>query len=239
MTSKSTLGVSLIALSLMSASAALAGGPATPAVEPVPTVAPIVVKPKPTLTFTVEETPEFYATSKAGSYSKDSLADEVTKLSLAKALSNGWSVGGSLAFTVRAPGTNGSYSGYNQLELGGGYKYKLNDIWSLTPSAYLGYAFGNQPKISLTDPSAAEAYYSINLAADMKIDSAWTWNVFNIRYRNAFSVTWITPKITTGFTYKVGDTDNVYANIGESWKDTGSGSKADKYSVAFGFKHSF
>ena len=75
----------------------------------------------------------------------------------------------------------------------------------------------------------------------MKIDSHWTWNVFNARYRNAFDYTWITPKIATGVTYKIDDNNAVYLSVANAWKDKGDGKGLveDKYNIAVGYKYMF
>jgi len=73
------------------------------------------------------------------------------------------------------------------------------------------------------------------------VDDHWAWNVFNIPYRNAFDVTWITPRAATGMTYKVDGNNAVYATVGYAWKDNGDGAGllGDKWNVAVGYKLSF
>lgn len=220
----------LLAALLMAAGAAQADT-AAPAATP--------AAPHPTLTFSFEVTPEFYALDKTGSYSKGDLADTALKLGVSKALANNISVGASLSEVLREPSTSGAGSSYTALEVNAAYKWKLNPNFSLSPSVTLGYAFGDQPKINPSDAGANEAYYALGLAADWKISSELTWNVVNLRYRNAFSETWITPKVSSGFTYALSPTASLYGTIGESWKDTGSGSKSDKFALAFGIKAAF
>ena len=225
MTLNSKLGVSLIALSMVSAAVAQADtAPAAP---------------KPTLTFQLEITPEFYASDKVGSYSKGDLADDVAKISISKALPNGFNIGASIAATMREAGITGQASAYNQLEVSTSYKFKLTPELSITPSGTLGYAFGDLPKIDPLNAGGSVAYYAVAIGADYKLAPGLTWNVINIRYRDAFSVNWATPKVSTGVTYALDDTNSAYMNIGKSWKDTGTGYKSDKYSVAFGIKHAF
>jgi hypothetical protein len=223
----------LIAASLLTAAAAQADGVAP--VTPVAVTAAVA----PTLTFGFEITPEFYASSKPGSYESGDLADTVFKAALSKALPNGMTVAGSIAETMRAPDTSGVASTYNQLEAVVGYKWKVSPQFSVPVSGTLGYAFGEMPKIDPTDPSAPEAYYAFNVAADWKIDKTLTWNVLNARYRNAFNQDWETPKLTTGFTYAMSPAGSIYGNFGKSWKDTGTGMKNDKFSVGFGLKYLF
>lgn len=239
MTFKPAFAASLVAATLLSAAAAQAGGPAGVAVEPAPVVAPVAAKAKPKLTFGFEVSPEYYATDKAGSYKKGDLASTVAKLSVSKALDNGFTVGGALAYTTREPGTTGMSSNYAQLEVNTSYKVKFGSAWSVTPSATLGYAFGDQPKVDPDDAKASEAYYAINVSADYKIGNGLTWNVINARYRDAFSGDWATPKVTTGLTYALDDVSSAYVNVGKSWKDSGDGMKNDKFSFAFGLKRAF
>jgi len=85
------------------------------------------------------------------------------------------------------------------------------------------------------------AYYFVQGALDWKLDSNWTWNVVSVRYRNAFNLTWITPKVSTGVTYTFDANNAVYANVGYAWKDNGNGQGllADKWNIAAGYKYSF
>ena len=222
----------LVAASLLAAAAAQADTTApTTAVAATAAVTP-------TLTFGFEITPEFYASSKAGSYELGNLADTVFKVALSKAMPNGMSLAGSLSETMRAP-SGGSGSTYNQLEAVVGYKWKVSPEFSVPVSATLGYAFGEMPKINPNNAESPAGYYAFNVAADYKIDKLLTWNVVNVRYRNAFSYDWLTPKVTTGFTYALSPTGSVYGNFGKSWKDTGSGMQNDKFSVGFGLKYLF
>ena len=82
-------------------------------------------------------------------------------------------------------------------------------------------------------------YYFATAALDARIDSHWTWNIINARYRNGWGVTWYTPKVQTGITYTIDSANAVYANIGYGWKDTGAGLAPDKFNVAVGYKYSF
>ena len=83
-----------------------------------------------------------------------------------------------------------------------------------------------------------DPYYLFN-ATDLKLNSQWTWNAIAARYRDAFDYTWVTPKLSTGFTYTIDGHNSTYANVGYAWKDTGSGLLADKVSVAMGYKYGF
>ncbi len=84
------------------------------------------------------------------------------------------------------------------------------------------------------------AYYVASGTVDWKLDSKWTWNAINARYRNSFSTTWITPKVSTGFTYTIDPRQSTYFSVGYAWKEGTSGSlKADKINVAVGYKVGF
>ena len=93
-------------------------------------------------------------------------------------------------------------------------------------------------------PTRNVPYYALYLAGDWKLSKQWTWNVFNFRYRNAFSTTWETPKLATGVTYNIDSTNAVYASVGYSWKKTETTSApyndlaGDKWNIAIGYKHS-
>ncbi|MEI6097062.1 MAG: hypothetical protein WCS20_01970 [Alphaproteobacteria bacterium] len=232
MTTSSIFRATLIATSLMAAATAQAETVAP--VEAAAVAAPVA----PTLTFGFEITPEFQASNKSGSYESGDLAQTVYKISVSKALPNGMSVAGSLAETFRAP-SGGSATTYSQFEVKAGYKYKASPTFSVPMSATLGYAFGESPNIDPVDPKSPEAYYAFNVGADYKIDKSLTWNVIDARYRNAFNQDWLTPKVTTGFTYAMSSTGSVTANFGKSWKDTGKGMKNDKYSFGLGLKYLF
>ena len=168
------------------------------------------------------------------------LDDYYFKLGLSHSFDNNLVLGGVLQYTQRAP-IAGVGSSVDQAEASLAYKLKLGDSVMLTPGVLLGYAFGDQPKINPANGSTADAYWAVTLNADLKLDSHWTWNVFSLRYRNAFDYTWITPKVATGITYNIDKTDAVYLSVGNAWKDNGNGSGLvqDKYNIAVGYKYSF
>ena len=227
MTIHSTFGATLVALSLVAAAAHAEVAPAAPAA------------PKPTMAFSFEMTPELYATKKTGSNSVGDLADDVAKFGLSKTLPNGVTVGGSLSGIMREPSTSGVGSSYATVELSASYKFKVSPVFTVAPSVALGYAFGELPKILPTDATGPAAYYALSVAADYKLSKAVTFNVINVRYRNAFATKWLTPKVSSGVTYALDDTNSAYFNVGKSWKDTGAGLVNDKYSISIGLKHSF
>ena len=78
------------------------------------------------------------------------------------------------------------------------------------------------------------------LAGDLKLNSNWTWNVFNARFRDAFSYTWITPKVATGITYNINKYSALYGTVGYSWKETtGTPLNTDKLNIGAGVKANF
>ena len=196
-------------------------------------------------TLSLEFSPEWDASSK-----NQGLKDDYLKFGLSHSFDNNFVVGGSWQHTWRVgpPVYTGikAYSTAEQVEASLGYKIK-NGPFTLTPSVVLGYGFGDVPDInpaltpgsgSATDP---ELYYAASIAGDYKLSDNLTWNVFNARYRNAFSVTWITPKVSTGLTYKIDGSNSVYANVGYAWKDKGDGKglQPDKLNLAVGYKLAF
>ena len=187
---------------------------------------------KPSLnnTISVEFGPEYKTTD-------SSWADDYIKLGYSHLFDNNFVMGSSFQYSLRSDATS-----IDQVEASLGYKFKSGPL-TLTPSAILGYGFGDQPKINPAKGhgSDPDGYYAVSLAADLKLDDHWTWNVVNARYRNAFDYTWITPKVSTGVTYKFDAADAIYANVGYAWKDKGDGKDllSDKWNVAIGYKFSF
>jgi len=182
-------------------------------------------------TLSLEFSPEYDASS-----ANTGWKDDYIKAAISHTFDNNFVVGAAYQHTWRSTSTA------EQIEASIGYKIK-NGPFTLTPSALLGYGFGDQPRIIPGGANAglAEGYYSVSLAGDWKLDDHWTWNTFNVRYRNSFDGRWITPKVSTGVTYKFDSTSAIYANVGYAWKDTGNGAGllADKWNVAVGYKLSF
>jgi len=195
--------------------------------------------PAPTWTIGIEGTPEFYAINN-GSNTARSLADTYFKLSVSHSFENNF-VGG--LFIQPTFKTGGKTQLYAEASLG--YKIKLSDSFTLTPSLALGYTWHDTGIVKGSDANAQLPYYALYLAGDWKLDKQWTWNVFNLRYRNAFNATWETPKLATGVTYNIDTYNAVYASLGYSWKKAETTKApydqlaADKISLAIGYKHSF
>ena len=192
----------------------------------------------PTWTIALEGDPEFYAIDN-GSNTARSLADTYFKLSVSHSFDNNF-VGG--IFIQPTFKTGGKSQYYAEASLG--YKIKITDAFTLTPSVGLGYTWHDTGIIKDADANANVPYYALYIAGDWKVSKQWTWNVFNFRYRNAFSTTWETPKLTTGVTYNIDSTNAVFASVGYSWKKTDTTSApynelaGDKWNIGIGYKHS-
>jgi len=238
-------------VSLFAAALLLGAAPAVAADLPAGVVAapPAAAAALNTLSF--EASPEFYALA-SSSHSANTIADWYGKIGYSHNFGQGWS--GSLGFqdTIK-PATAAFLDGLSQqyYEAAIAYKLAVSKEFSVTVTGTLGYTAGNtsyaggkatggsNPDLGNSDDGYL--YYAISGAADWKVDSHWTWNIINARYRNAFDRTWMTPKVTTGVTYNIDSTDAVYANVGYAWKDNGNGAGllADKWNVAVGYKYSF
>lgn len=178
----------------------------------------------------LEVSPEFHARSK-GPVQAGDYADTAIKGSLSYTYDNAWVLNGSFQATLRPDNTHQYYG-----EGGVGYKFKFGDF-TLTPQAALGETWDATGLGE--DGTASALYYAIYLAGDLKLNSQWSWQVFNLRYRDAVDYTWITPKASTSLTYSFSDADKFTVGLGYSWKDTGSGLFGDKINIAFTMKHAF
>ena len=99
----------------------------------------------------------------------------------------------------------------NYVEGSVGYRFNF-DKFTLRPSVAIGNTGGTT---GLGASSTANAYYyALYLAGDLKLNSQWTWNMFELRYRDAFDYTWITPRGATGLTYEWSAGNFVYGNVG-------------------------
>ncbi len=220
---------------------ALLGGAALFAVQPA-LAADVAPPPAPSASNTIalEVNPEFYGVADPkGRFSVGDIDDVNYKLALSHSFSNNVVLGGDIQYTQRIP-VGGVSSSVDQAEITLGYKLKLDAV-TLTPGVLLGYGFGDEPKINPANNFNSDAYWAVTLNGDLKLNSQWTWNVFSLRYRNAFDYTWITPKVATGITYNIDKTDAVYLSVGNAWKDKGDGNGLleDKYNIAVGYKYSF
>ena len=213
----------------------------------------VVTEPAPAAlnnTIAFEASPEFYALG-TGSHAVGQLADWYGKATYSHNFGGG--VSGSIDFqdTLKPSSTD---LGLSQQQYEGALAYKLGVAKDLyfTVTGLLGYIAGNTGYVGgVASGGAGPAdlgnsddgffYYSISGAVDWKVDPHWTWNVLNVRYRNAFDRTWITPKVQTGVTYNIDAADAVYAAVGYAWKDNGSGAGlvGDKWNFAVGYKYNF
>jgi len=209
----------------------------------------------------IEISPEFYAidqsTSTPSTKPAGSLASTVVKGTLSYGFSDNWAIRGSLEDEIKinrsipTGGTNFDDTYQYFAEATVGYKFKL-DAFTLTPWAGLGYTWdatginGNSADSINNDAG----YYVFYLEGDWAFNENWTWNVFNLRYRNAFGYTWETPKVSSGITYHIDSQNLVYANVGYAWKKlsdrggTTSGPNigsldGDKWDLAVGYKRAF
>jgi hypothetical protein len=200
-------------------------------------------------TLQFESSPELFALG-TSAHSQGELADWYGKGTYTRNLGNGFSASAAIQDTLKSVGSTANLS---QQYYEGAVAYKLSpgNGLSFTVTGTLGYTAGNTGYVggkptggALVDLGNSDdgfLYYAITGAVDWKVDSHWTWNVINARYRNAFDRTFLTPKIYTGVTYNIDAADAVYANVGYSWKDSGNGAGllADKFNIAVGYKYSF
>jgi hypothetical protein len=84
-------------------------------------------------------------------------------------------------------------------------------------------------------PATSWAFYAFYAGMNWKLSPAWTWNVINARYRNALEGGWVTPKVSTGFTFTIDSRNALYSNVGHDWKN----GDPDKVSLAFGYRRGF
>ena len=232
------LYVSFLALVALGAAPAFAGDLPTGVVA-APASAAVT-----TSTVTFETDPEFAALENVDG--NHLLADWFGKATLAHAVAPGFSIAGAVQDTFKTSGFNQYY-----FEASAAYKATLTKTFAVTVTGGLGYTAGNTGFVD-GDPTGglnpdqgndddSYLYYYVSGSADLKVDSHWTWNIINARYRNAFDRNWETPKVSTGVTYSIDATDSVFANVGYSWKKTDAtdGLVDDKISFGAGYKYSF
>jgi hypothetical protein len=186
-------------------------------------------------TFSVEFDAEFQEHKSSSKPAVGDVADYFGKYTLSHTFENNVVISGFLQTQYDLhPGKTNLWRYYSEGDIG--YKAKLNDWFTLTPSAGIGGIWGDTG-ITKANPSAA--YYAFYLAGDLKLNSNWTWNVFNARWRDAFNYNWQTPKVATGITYNISKWAALYGTVGYSWKETDTVSGPDKLNVGAGFKVNF
>jgi len=181
-------------------------------------------------TIALEVSPEFYARSNA-TQTAGNYADTQAKFKITHSFDNNWFVSGFFQTKFKGSDTR-QYFGEGAV----GYRFDIS-AFALKPSVAIGDTSGSTGLGK--DKNSNAPYYALYLAGDLRLNSQWTWNMFDLRYRNAFDYTWITPKVTTGLTYEWRPGSFVYGNAGYAWKDTDTGSPSDKMSVALGLRQSF
>ncbi|WP_217577470.1 hypothetical protein [Mesorhizobium sp. GbtcB19] len=193
----------------------------------------------PTWTVGLEGSPEFYAIDNA-SNSARSLADTYFKFSVSHNFDDSF-IGGVFFQPTFKTGGKSQYFGEASL----GYKIKLTDSFTLTPSLGLGYTWHDTGIPKDGNANVQAPYYVFYVAGDWKLTHQWTWNVFNLRYRNAFNAAWETPKVATGVTYNIDAANAIYTSIGLSWRKINTISSPyndlseDKLNIAIGYKYAF
>ena len=185
-------------------------------------------------TISIEFSPEWYG---GGAHQAGQYADTYGKVGFSHSLGNGWGMGVSIQDTVKANNGGSNF----QPEASLGYKWKMNAL-TFGVTGALGYTTS-----AIVVPGSSGTYYAVSGTVDWKLDSKWTWNVINARYRDAFSGSWITPKVSTGVTYQIDPRQAIYTSFGYAWVDKGqypnptpdAGLQPDKYNVAVGYKIGF
>lgn len=202
-------------------------------------VAPTPGMPSPSWTLGIEGSAEFYAVHD-GSKEPGDWDDSYYKLSLSHRFAESFVGGVSFEHSFK----NGDKVQY-YAEATLGYKFKLNDVFTLTPSIGAGYTWRDTGVIKGADSNADIGYYLISLAGDLKVTHQLTWTMFNARYRNGFDATWLTPKLATGLTYDFDSYNAVYFEVGYAWKELDTTKppydklSSDKFNLSLGYKRSF
>lgn len=193
----------------------------------------------PAWTFSIEGSPEIYAIDN-GSNLAGNLNNIYYKAGLSYRFTDNFLGGVTFQHSFKNGGGTQYYA-----EATLGYRFKLNDDFSLTPSAGAGYTWDDTGIIKGSNTNASIGYYVLYLAGDLKLTSKLTWNAFNLRYRNGFDATWETPKVATGLTYAIDTNNAVFINAGYAWKKLATSSPpynelaGDKINLALGYKRSF
>lgn len=145
----------------------------------------------------------------------------------AHTFTNGVILGGSLETTIHVGSGEVTYDPETTL----GYKWKVNDLFSLRGSAGIGERF--QP----ASTGGNFPYYVLYIGSDIDLSAKWTWNVVTYRFRDAFDTRndFNTPEVSTRLTFKIDDGRSVFAAYYYGWKE----GSPDYQGISAGFKYSF
>lgn len=227
-------------MKLLSLAGALLLGTAPAFAADMPSEKPAEKKaPAPSWTLGIEGSPEYYAIDN-GSNRAGQLNDTYYKLTLSHNFNENFVGGVSFQHSFKR---NNKIQYYADATIG--YKFKLTDSFTLTPSIGAGATWRDTGVIKGDDTNANIAYYLLHLAGDLKVSPKLTWNMFNLRYRAGFDATWVTPKVATGLTYSFDTYNAVFINVGYAWKKLETETPpynrlaGDKYNIALGYKLSF
>jgi hypothetical protein len=178
----------------------------------------------------IEVSPSFFATNEAG-HAFGNYDDTSIKLTLAHRFPEPFEIEGSLKDDIKQHDRHQFYA-----ESRIGYRFEFGRF-SLKPSAALGVTWndtGFGPK-----GASSAAYYAAYLAGDVELSKKLTWNLFDVRYRDAFDYVWVTPEVSTGLTYRLTQANQIYGSTSYSWKGSGDRLHGDTFSVALGVEHGF
>lgn len=195
--------------------------------------------PAPKWTFGIEGSPEYYAIDN-GSHRAGQFDDAYYKLTLSRSFAENFVGGVSFQHSFKQDDKIQYYADATI-----GYKFKLTDSFTLTPSIGAGATWRDTGVIKGNETNANIAYYVLYLAGDLKVSPKLTWNMFNLRYRNGFDAIWVTPKVATGLTYSFDTYNAIFVNVGYAWKKLDTQTPpynevaGDKYNIALGYKLSF
>lgn len=195
--------------------------------------------PAPKWTLGIEGSPEIYAIDN-GANQAGELNNIYYKVSLSRRFESGFVGGVSFQHAFKDDDKTQFYADATL-----GYKFDVTERFSLRPGVGVGYTWKDTGITKGSDSNADIAYYALTLGGDLKLERGWTWNMFDLRYRNGFDATWLTPKVATGVTYQFDSFDAVYLSVGYAWKKTDTESppynklSGDKINFALGYKRSF
>lgn len=136
----------------------------------------------------------------------------------------------SISGSVKYYDTAGTSDSKTNVQFGIGYTYEIGKL-ALTGSVGAGQHFIH------SDDSTSFPYYYVTLAGSVPITEKWTWNIFRVRYRNAFDSAndYDTPEIATGVNYSIDAHNSVSLMIERDWSD----GTASYTGIEFGYRYRF